>query len=154
MGGRPRVLPSVSFIIFSAYQKITDAERGTAPTVGLCPPNRSNGRFAPQRPGFFCLVYLSKFLLIKRNQENSAAFLRIGTIASEFTNVRSYLSSVLLLATAIFLIVFVPPFEVQNSRGAGIEGIRALCERENITDTQTRECIVKMKLEKQRLAQR
>ena len=60
----------------------------------------------------------------------------------------------LLLAIAIFLIVFAPSFEVQNSRGAGLEGIRAFCERENITDMQTHECIVKMKLEKQRLAQR
>ena len=96
----------------------------------------------------------ANFSPLKRNQENSAAFVEQGTTASEFTNVRSFLSSVLLLAIAIFLTVFAPSFEVQNSRGAGIEGIRALCERENITDTQAHECIVKMKLEKQRLAQR
>jgi hypothetical protein len=70
-------------------------------------------------------------------------------------NVRSFLSSMLLSAVAIFLLVLgLLGFEVRDSRGAGTDGIRALCERENITDTQTRECMIKMRLEKQQMAQR
>jgi hypothetical protein len=76
--------------------------------------------------------------------------IRIGV-----TNMRSFLSSMLLSSIAILpAIVGLLGSEVQSSRGAGTDGIYAFCERENITDTQTRECTIKLKLEKQRLAQR
>lgn len=69
---------------------------------------------------------------------------------------RSFLSSVLLSAVAILLVVFdLLGFEVRSSRWAGTDdGIRSVCERENITDTQTRECMIKMRLEEKRLAHR
>jgi hypothetical protein len=76
--------------------------------------------------------------------------IRIGV-----TNMRSFLSSTPLSFIAIFLpILGLLGSEVRSSRGAGTDGIYALCERENITDTQTRECLIRMRLGEQQLAQR
>jgi hypothetical protein len=61
----------------------------------------------------------------------------------------------LILAMAVLLVPLgLVGLEVRTSRAAATAGIRALCERENITDTQTRECMIKMKLMEEQVAQR
>lgn len=91
--------------------------------------------------------------LSKGETRKLAAFLKHRDIRIESYERAKFLSSMLLSLMAILLV----PLGLLSSevrRGAGSDGIYALCERENITDTQTRECMIKMRLEEKRLAHR
>jgi hypothetical protein len=67
---------------------------------------------------------------------------------------RNFLSSMLVSGAVLLVALGLVSSAVGTDRAAATGGIRALCERQNITDTQTHECMIKIRLMKQQVAQR
>jgi hypothetical protein len=62
---------------------------------------------------------------------------------------RNFLSSMLVSGAVLLIALGLVSSAVGNDRAAVTGGIRAFCERNNITDTQTHECMIKIRLMKQ-----